>query len=292
MSFMNRHFNVCFCLRFFAAFFLCSLSPYAAADDYWSGEEYYNNSTSQKDAADILLKYVTIMNGDRVLDVGCGDGKITAGIAANIPAGTVKGIDISPSMIKFAQTTYENGEHPNLSFELGDAQNIGGYGSVDVIVAFTSLQWLENHEAFLDGAGHILQPHGILAVTMPMGLPSALKQAVDEIASQPQWSPYFEGFSTGWNFVSDISYGQMLSDRHFDVIRLSVEPQKDVFPSRQAFQGFISQWFPYLRPLPQDLKQTFMTLVIDRFLELETPFPNEEVHFKVRRLEVVAAKKI
>ena len=126
---------------------------------------------------------------------------------------------------------------------------------------------------------------------MPTGLPSTLEQAVNEIIAAPEWAPYFASFNTGWNFVSAKEYCALLSEQHFATVRLSIVPQLDIFPSRAVFEKFISQWFPYLRPLPDELKKSFMAQVLDRYLALESPVPNGEVHFKIRRLEVVALKK-
>ncbi len=259
--------------------------------DYWKAEEYYHNSSSQKNAATDLMKHVVITGNERILDVGCGDGKITAEIAAKIPDGSAVGVDISPAMITFAQEAFPQQTVPNLGFFLKDAQNLDFDNEFDIIFSFTTLQWIEKHDAFLKGAYNGLKSNGgFLAITMPMGLPEALKQAVTEIISLPEWSSYFCDFSTGWNFVDDVQYEKMLTSNGFIPIRLAVVPQKDVFPSRQVFEKFISQWFPYLRPLPQGLKADFLTQVIDRFLKLESPFPNGEVHFKIRRLEVTAYK--
>jgi trans-aconitate methyltransferase len=260
-----------------------------ASTDYWKADEYYQNSSSQKDAAADLLKYVPIKGSEKILDVGCGDGKITAELALKVPNGSVV-MDISPSMIDFAKATFPFEKYPNLQFVLKDAQQLDDQQQFDIIFSFTTLQWIQNHAAFLKGAYEGLKPSGLLAITMPMGLPLTLEQAVNEVISSPQWSSYFQQFSTGWNFVEEADYARLISVHHFTPLRLAVVPQKDIFPSRESFQKFIGQWFPYLRPLPQHLKQPFLTQVIDRFLELESPFPNGEVHFKIRRLEVVATK--
>lgn len=279
--------------NFLLTFFLSTLplsNCFGENQDYWKAEEYYQNSSSQKNAAADLMQYVTIKENARILDVGCGDGKITAEIAAKVPKGTILGIDLSPAMIKFAQEAFSP-RIPNLHFLRKDAQNLDFDHEFDIIFSFTALQWIQNHDDFLKGASNSLKPQGILAVTMPMGLPEPLKQAVTELISSPEWSSYFSEFSTGWNFVDDVQYGKMLESNGFIPTRLAVVPQKDIFPSREVFEKFISQWFPYLRPLPQQLKAVFMKQVIDRFLELESPFPNHEVHFKIRRLEVVGLKR-
>lgn len=265
-------------------------SCFATLDDYWKPKEYNSHSASQKDSAKCLIQYVDIKDDAKILDVGCGDGKITAEIADKIPNGAIVGVDIAPSMIEFAKTTFSEDRYPNLKFALKDAQALDFNEEFDIIFSFTTLQWVQNHGDFLKGAYQGLKPSGTLAITMPMGLPSALEQAVTEIVASSQWASYFQEFSTGWNFVEEAEYRKLLSYHGFMPSRLAVVAQRDVFPSREVFEKFISQWFPYLRPLPEDLKSTFLAQVIDRFLELESPAPDNEVHFKIRRLEVVAAK--
>lgn len=266
---------------------IASVFSLEGKEDYWKANSYFENSSSQKEAASALMKFVQFKDHQRILDVGCGEGKITAGIAAQIPNGSVLGVDISPSMIDYAKQNFNHLK--NLSFEIKDAQELDFHESFDSLLSFTALQWVESHDAFLAGSRQSLKPGGILAVTMPMGLPYTLEQAVNETLLSPQWSPYFQQFSTGWNFVEKEEYEKLLLAHRFHPSRIEVVPQKDIFPSRAAFEGFISQWYPYLRPLPDELKKPFLTQVLDRFLELESP-PNGEVHFNIRRLEVVANK--
>lgn len=270
------------------ALILSTVSVFASSEEYWKAEEYYKNSSSQKQAATDLMSYITIPENGSILDVGCGDGKITAELAEKTPLGSVIGVDISNAMIEFAKTHFSS--KPNISFHLQDAQKLNFQNTFDVVFSFTTLQWIENHTAFLQGAYQSLKQTGTLAITMPMGLPHTLEQAVNEVICAPEWNSYFQNFSTGWNFVSEADYKELLLANHFKVQRLAVVPQKDIFPSRENFEKFIGQWFPYLRPLPDSLKQTFLTQVVDRYLALESFSPNGEVHFKIRRLEIVALK--
>ena len=267
-----------------------SLAASEPRQDDWRAAEYFENSSSQKHAAADLMKFVELKGHESILDVGCGDGKITAEIAAKVPKGSVIGLDISPSMITFAKTAFPKQSFPNLHFFIKDAQQINYAEKFDLIFSFTALQWIQDHSAFLEGASHSLKPGGTLAITMPMGLPSTLQQAVSELIASAQWASHFHNFSTGWNFVDDKEYNALLCSHSLTPVRLAVVPQKDIFPSREVFEKFITQWFPYLRPLPEKLKKPFLTRVIDRFLELESPFPNGEIHFKIRRLEAIAVK--
>ena len=51
----------------------------------WNAGGYYRQSALQKWVADEHLASLTLADGERVLDVGCGDGKITAEIADRLP---------------------------------------------------------------------------------------------------------------------------------------------------------------------------------------------------------------
>lgn len=277
-------------MKNFFLFFVALCFSLHSSEDHWKAEEYYENSSCQRDIAAHLMQFISIKDGSAILDIGCGDGKITAAIAHQDPHGHVVGLDVSPAMIAFAQSTFLSSQYPNLTFTLKDAQDIDYQGEFDLIVSFTALQWIQDHRLFLQGAYQSLKPSGALAITMPMGLPYLLQEAVDEVIAKPEWETYFRDFSTGWNFVDEETYADLLESAHFTSTRVAVIPQKDGFPSREVFKNFISQWFPYLRPLPQELKEVFLTQVLDLFLSKESLLPNGGVPFKIRCLEVVAVK--
>jgi trans-aconitate 2-methyltransferase len=70
------------------------------------------------------LRLLKLNGTERVLDIGCGNGKVTAQIASRIPEGTVVGIDPSSEMIAFASSQFPFAMHANLQFEVGDARSL------------------------------------------------------------------------------------------------------------------------------------------------------------------------
>ncbi|MFC5003562.1 methyltransferase domain-containing protein [Dactylosporangium cerinum] len=103
-----------------------------------------------------------------VVDLGCGPGTLTATLATRYPDAAVLGIDSSPQMLAAAAPLAT----PQLSFQLGD---IAGWrpqrGSVDVIVANASLQWVPDHAALLPVLAAGLDDGGTLAFQVPTGGP-------------------------------------------------------------------------------------------------------------------------
>jgi ubiquinone/menaquinone biosynthesis C-methylase UbiE len=77
--------------------------------------------------------------GMHVLDIGCGTGAITRGMAAAVgPHGRVVGVDVNAGLIAAAQQAY--GDVPNLSFEVHDAYCLPFREVFDMVSASRVLQ--------------------------------------------------------------------------------------------------------------------------------------------------------
>ena len=84
----------------------------------WNPEDYAQNSAAQWKWAQELRKNIDWSNYRSILDVGCGDGKITADLAVTLPSSKVLGIDNSPAMIAYAAQKYPKSQYSNLSYLL------------------------------------------------------------------------------------------------------------------------------------------------------------------------------
>ncbi len=68
----------------------------------WNASEYDRLSALQDTMAAEVLSSLTLKGNERILDIGCGNGKTTAAIAERIPQGSVLGVDASAEMVAFA----------------------------------------------------------------------------------------------------------------------------------------------------------------------------------------------
>ena len=271
----------------FAALLFASIS--FANQDPWKGDDYAKNSESQKESAEDFLQGIPLENITSVLDVGCGDGKVTAAMAQRIPQSSFLGIDISPSMIQTAKNAFSGADR--LSFQVQDATSVNFEEKFDLITSFTVMHWVLNQNQALKGFEKALKPGGKLCIQMPTSLPSAMQQALDETLSQDKWKGYFTDFSAPWHFYNSNEYGELLINAGLIPSRIGVTLKHERFPSRVVFHGFLRQWFPYLRPLPENLKDLFLKELLDRYLELLPVDEQGKVSFIVNRLEVIALKK-
>jgi ubiquinone/menaquinone biosynthesis C-methylase UbiE len=100
--------------------------------------------------------------GMTVLDVGCGTGAMTEGIAQVVgPQGHVWGIDVSEELIARARSRERR--QSNLSFEVADVALLGrAERSFDVVTSARMLQWLADPRAALLAMVGVLRRGGLL----------------------------------------------------------------------------------------------------------------------------------
>ncbi len=103
---------------------LVTSSPTKKRAARWNASDYAANSSVQQAWARELIAQLHLRGDEHVLDVGCGDGKVSAEIAQAVPRGSVVGVDASPQMIAFARKTFPSRKHPNLEFKICDAREI------------------------------------------------------------------------------------------------------------------------------------------------------------------------
>ena len=100
-----------------------------------------------------VLELLDAQSGERVLDLGCGTGHLTAKIAET--GAQVVGVDRSPEMIRQAKEKY-----PSLRFEVMDAREISLDGTFDAVFSNATLHWIKEPERVIAGIRNALRPCG------------------------------------------------------------------------------------------------------------------------------------
>jgi len=118
--------------------------------------------TAENSAAYLLPHLV---DGQRILDVGCGPGTLTVDLARRVgPNGSIVGIDLSPAVVQEATAHASAEEVGNVTFRTGDFRaGDFGEGSFDVVHAHQVLQHLRDPVAALAAMGRLARPGGIVA---------------------------------------------------------------------------------------------------------------------------------
>lgn len=258
----------------------------------WRPEKYERSSSAQKLWAEELIRKIEIKGCERVLDIGCGDGKITASIADLLPNGLVLGIDSSTEMVRFAKDKFPPESHENLRFMEADAQDLRFDEEFDLVVSFAALHWIGDHGPVLRGIERALKPGGRIFLQFGgRGNAAAPLRIADEMTREDRWRSCFEAFDFRYGFFGPEEYRAWLEEAGLLPRRIELIPKDMVQKDSKAFAGWIeTTWHPYLERVPEDLRREFISEIVDRYLSEHPIDAERRVHVGMMRLEVVAEK--
>jgi trans-aconitate 2-methyltransferase len=120
-----------------------------------------------------------------VVDLGCGEGALTASLAQRWPEATVTGVDSSDTMLAAAAAHAVPGR---VAFAAGDVRDWEPAGPIDVLVSNAVLHWVPGHDRIMARWAGWLAPGGRLAVQVPGNFRAPTHALLAELCRSPRWS--------------------------------------------------------------------------------------------------------
>ncbi len=124
----------------------------------FDGRKYEKASAAQRQWGRKLIEEFDFEGTERVLDLGCGDGTLTAGTADLLPGGEAVGVDASRGMIDTARCK----QRENMHFILMDINHLDFVDEFDVIFSNATLHWGKDHRRLISNVRRALRAHGKL----------------------------------------------------------------------------------------------------------------------------------
>ena len=134
-----------------------------------------------------------------VVDLGCGDGSLTATLPERWPDASVLGIDSSEAML------FDAARHatPRLSFAPGRIEDWSPDRQVEVLVSNAALHWVPDHRSHLPRLLEMLAPRGWLAVQMPGNTDAPSHRLLTELRRSPRWRERLDPGPGRWPDVAE-----------------------------------------------------------------------------------------
>lgn len=168
----------------------------------WDAERYQARHSYVFAYGEDLVGLLDPRAGEKILDLGCGSGQLTAKIAES--GADVTGFDRSEEMIAEARRNF-----PSLKFEIGDAANFRVDAPFDAVFSNAALHWVKDADGAAESVARALRSGGRFVLEMGgKGNNRAVLGAVREIAGPVE---------TPWYFPSVGEYTSLLEHHGFEI---------------------------------------------------------------------------
>jgi len=125
----------------------------------WDAATYDRLSEPQRRWGEAVLRRLDLAGDERVLDAGCGTGRVTELLRERLPRGEVVALDASASMIERAR---ERLGDDRMTFVTADLMDPLPTGTVDAVVSTATFHWVPDHDRLFRNLGAVLLPGGRL----------------------------------------------------------------------------------------------------------------------------------
>lgn len=238
-----------------------------ADESRYLAEIYDRVSDFQLEGGKRLVERLGLEQGARVLDVGCGTGRLARWLAERLgPTGSVVGIDPVEHRISVARS-----HAGSARFEVGQAEDLGAFAdaSFDAVCLSSVLHWVADKARALAEIRRVLRPGGRVAVTtLPQELSRASTVALvlQPVLQRPPYADHVDR-SLGRRGCTSTELVSLVLESRLELVELHVTPTASDHESGEAFVEFAeaSSFGNLLAMVPEHLRAAFRADLVAAF---------------------------
>jgi trans-aconitate 2-methyltransferase len=232
----------------------------------WDAASYHRVSDPQVAWGRAVLAKLDLRGDERVIDLGCGTGRLTRELAERLPRGELVGLDASADMLSQART-YLAGCRPEVRLVRSQLPAIPFAGWADVVFSTATFHWVLDHPSLFANISAALKPGGLLlAQCGGAGNLAGARATTEDVMRLPAFARYFDGWVGAWEFADDRVTAARLEAAGFVGVDTDLEDAPVVFDNEEAYRAFVTTvvYRLHLSRLPDNLRDPFMDELLSR----------------------------
>lgn len=193
----------------------------------WDAAGYDRIAAPMTERGTGLVDRIPLAPDARVMDAGCGTGRVTDALRGRVPNGHVVALDGSRAMVDAARARLGDDRVTYVHADL--ARDLPPMAPLDAVVSTSTLHWVPDHPAVFRRLAAVLRPGGTLALSMSVDGSIAEVCAALDAMGEPR----------RWNFPTPDGTRDALDAAGFDVVEERSVPQDHVLPDDAALRDYL-----------------------------------------------------
>lgn len=239
----------------------------------WNASAYHALSEPQFLWGMRVLERISFGGDERVLDAGCGSGRLTKELTRKIPRGFVVGCDLSANMTHAAANTLGTTRNAAVT---ADLTWIPFHHAFDLVFSTATFHWVRDHDRLFAELRQALRHGGRLEAQCGGGPNLAEVHArAEKLVSEPPFRLHFAGWQDPWLFASPHETEARLLRAGFKTAVCSLEHAPTEFPNAELYRAFLEAVVmrPFLARLPtSDLRALFLDTMVHAAAADDPPY--------------------
>jgi len=254
----------------------------------WNAAEYHRVSDPQVSWGRAVLARLALRGDERVIDAGCGTGRLTKELVARVSQGVVVGLDASRQMLEQARAHLAECS-PSVHLIEASLPALPIADWADVVFSTATFHWVPDHPALFVNVFQALRSGGLLhAQCGGAGNLTQAREPAAEVMALPAFAPYFKEWPRIWEFADAAVTAERLARVGFSNIDTSLEPAPVVFSDERAYRAFVQTvvFRLHLAALPEQMRSTFLDEVVARVAQSPNGYTLDYVRLNLRASRV------
>ncbi len=231
-----------------------------AAPRDWDAATYDRVSDPQVQMARPVLERLPLKGDERVLDAGCGSGRVTQMLLQRLPRGHVVAVDAAPSMVEQARVALDG----RATVLQADLQELTVPEPVDAAFSNAVFHWVPDHDRLFAQLFAALKPGGrLIAQCGGAGNVEGFHEIARAVALDEPYAEHLGGWQGPWNFASAEATRERLERAGFEAIDTWLEPWPVHPPEPLEYLRTVCLGH-HLQALPEGLRARYTEAVAAR----------------------------
>jgi ubiquinone/menaquinone biosynthesis C-methylase UbiE len=209
-------------------------------------QSYFLSTCAHYNESIQLIERLNLLGDERVLDIGCGDGRITAHIAELLSKGLIVGLDRDKIFIELARQEFPSNNYPNIKFVYADALEMPYEEEFNLIVSFSVIHYVSNQNLFFEKVKRALKTKGRIAFGFGIYNEDncSFRSTLMALMKNQKWEPFFQSIKLEYRKDTLENYMKLLSEEHgFETQYIDFKDVAYPFPNQSELRKCIeSNW--------------------------------------------------